>query len=348
MKTKLAVLIALFFLSVSCDNEIAPEIPPEKSNGYLVINEGLYGQNNASLTFYDLKSNEATQNVYFSANGGNDLGDTANDFMQCCGKGFIVLDKSKKIEIIDLSDFKSLGFIDFNEYGSPRNIAFYDTARAYVTTLENLVVEINPNRNRVTRTIQVGVLPEGITICDGKIFVANSGFGTGNSVSVIDLYNWTTAAEIEVGKNPRFMESDDEFVYAISAGDYVPPGEGSITKISASTLVPVDTILLNGNPGKACIAENNLYVIYAAGIAKINLSTFSITDSLFISGAEVNSLTGVIYSIFFDEDRSRFLVGNPKDFLQNGEVVIFSNEGEKTGSFSCGLNPGKIAFISNN
>ena len=340
------LLVALVFNA--CENESEPLVPPvESANYYVVINEGLYGQNNSSVTLYDIETNETRQNVYANANGGADLGDTANDFAQCCGKGFIVLDKSKKIEIVNLRTFESLGFIDFGEYGSPRNIVIYDSSRAFVSTLENSVTEINPKTNEIITTYAVGAMPEGLAICDDKLFVANSGFGTGNSVSVIDLRSGSVTAEIEVKINPRFIETDGDFVYVISAGEYTPPGKGAITKISPVSLAPVDTVALTGNPGKAEIANGNLYVIYSAGVAEISLANFEISDSLFIDGNDVNSLTGVVYSVFYDNVHMRFVFGNPKDFMQNGEAVIFDADGTKLGKFTCGLNPGTISLIIN-
>ncbi len=344
---KFYFIILISFLFIRCSDETNPvnEIV-ENSDYYIVINEGLYGQNNSSVTMYDIRKRQAIQNVYANANGGNDLGDTANDFAQCCGKGFIVLDKSKKIEIIDLQNFKSLGFIDFNDYGSPRNIAVYDTTRAYVSTLNNSVVEFNTQTYEVTKTFAVGELPEGLAICDNKLFVANSGFGTGNSVSVVDLQTENVTAEIEVKINPRFVETDGDYVYVISPGEYTLPGEGAITKIDANSLAPVDTVTLTGNPTKATIANGNLYVIYGSGVAEISLESFEISDSLFIDGNEVNSLTGVIYSIFYDNSQMRFVLGNPKDFMQNGEVVIFDVTGTKLDKFDCGLNPGTISLVN--
>ncbi len=348
MKSLKLFLLPVILLLVSCGSNEPDYTPPENGkNGYLVINEGLYGQNNSSLTFYDIDEDKVYQNVYAAANNGNDLGDTANDFAECRGKGFVVLDKSKKIEIIDLENFQSLGFIDFTDYGSPRNIVIYDSLRAFVTTLSNLVVEINPSAASVTNSIQVGDLPEDLVLHDEKLFVANSGFGQGNTVSVIDITSNSVIKEISVWKNPRFTAADENFVYVISTGEYVPPGLGAVTKINPQTLTPEDTLFIEENPGKAEVIENNLFVIYGEGLAKISLDTFSITDSVFISGSEVNSITNVIYSFAYDYDSERFLLGNPKDFTQNGEVVVFDKNRTELFRFQCGLNPGNIAIIKN-
>ncbi len=342
------ILLIVVVLINGCSTKNDPIVPPEVSNEfYLVINEGLYGQNNSSITVYDIQNNVVQNYVYSNANGGENLGDTANDFMQCCGKGFVVLDKSKKIEIISLNDFKSLGSIDFTDYGSPRDIVLFDSLHAYVSTLNDLVVEINPTEQTITRIVKVGKQPEDLEIAQGKLFVANSGFGTGNSVSVIDLNSFSVIDTIEVWKNPRFIKTDGNFIYLISTGEYIPPGTGAVTKINVANNQIVDTLLLNGNPGKAEITSDVLYVIYSEGVAKISLDNFSISDSLFISGADVNSLTGVVYSVYYDKENSLFLCGNPKDFMQDGNIIIFDEAGSKLTKFNCGLNPGTISLIKN-
>ena len=40
-----------------------------------------------------------------------------------------------------------------------------------------------------------------------------------------------------------------------------------------------------------------------------------------------------------------FYAGNPKDYMQNGEIVAFDKSGEEMYRFDCGLNPGKILLL---
>jgi len=351
LNLKLLMFIAsLSVMIVSCQKENGiSDPPPDISNsGYLVINEGLYGQNNSSVTYYDIQTGLASQNVYASANNGNNLGDTANDFASCCNKGFIVVDKSKKIEIISLADFSSIGIVDFTQYGNPRHILIPDSLHAYVTTTSDLVVQFNPTTNHVDRTYAVGSKPEGITINGHYLFIANSGFGSGNTVSVIDTLTHASIKEIEVWQNPTTLISNGENVYLISIGKYDREGLGALTVINSLTLTPTDTLTIPQNPGKAIIADNNLYVINGNGLLKINITDSPLSYSLFITGEKVNPISGVIYSLNFDYLDNHLLLGNCKDFMQNGDVKIFDMNGNKINEFDCGLNPGTISLIFNN
>jgi YVTN family beta-propeller protein len=349
-KILLIFFTSLSLLLVGCNKENEILTPPSgnSGSGYLVINEGLYGQNNSTITFYDLQTGIASQNVYASANNGNNLGDTANDFASCCGKGFIVVDKSKKIEIISPNDFSSLGIIDFTSYGSPRHIIIPDSLHAYVTTTNDIVVEFNPTTNQITRTYPVGSKPEGITLNGNKLFVANSGFGSGNTVTVIDTSTHASIDEIGVWQNPLTLISKGDIVYLISIGKYDREGLGALTVINPLTLTPTDTLAIPKNPGKAIIAGNNLYVINGDGLLKINTSDSPLSYSIFIPGNKVNPISGVIYSVTYDLQNDMLLLGNCKDFMQNGDVKIFDMNGNKIKEFDCGLNPGTISLIIKN
>ncbi len=349
MKNRTKILLTLLItllLIVACKNEndLVNPHPSDSEAGYIVINEGLYGQNNSSITLYNSETDLAIQNAYSSANAGNNLGDTANDFANCCKKGFIVVDKSKKIEIISLSDFSSLGIIDFNPYGNPRHILIPDSSHAYVTTTNDMVVEFNPTTFNVIRTYAVGSKPEGITIHGKNLFIANSGFGSGNTVTVIDTSIHSVIKNIEVWQNPTTLISSDENVYLISIGKYDREGLGALTVINPTNLTSSDTLAIPKNPGKAIIAGENLFVINGNGLLKINLNAQPLSYSIFIAGSKVNPITGVIYSLAYDKFNNILLLGNCKDFMQNGDVKLFDMNGDKIKQFNCGLNPGTISL----
>ena len=81
-KVFLGVFILCFFI-LSCKKKKSEknEQVSSVSEGYLVLNEGLFNQNNASLTWYDLKTRNVTLDV-FQANNQRGLGDTGNDMIR--------------------------------------------------------------------------------------------------------------------------------------------------------------------------------------------------------------------------------------------------------------------------
>ena len=188
-------LFYLFFhssCSVAVKNHSPTETdpPPVVTPGeafLVVLNEGIYGQNNSTITTYAPLSETAEQHAYSNANSGARLGDTANDMVLKDGKFYIAVDVSNKIEVIDSATLVSEGFIDLGADSSPREICFTADGYGYVTSLyRNAVIKFDPESKTVLTEIPVGQLPEGIVYSDGKIYVANSGFSSSDSVSVID------------------------------------------------------------------------------------------------------------------------------------------------------------------
>ena len=345
----LILLISLLLFSINgCDKEDPPIlIPPSvSSSGVYVVNEGLFGQNNASLSYKNLEDGTVTNNAYSSANNGNPLGDNANSMTIFGSKGYIAVDNSNKVEIINLDDFKSFGFIDLGMNGSPREIYVKDENTAYVTSLNlDQVAKLDLQTKTVTTRINVGRKPEGIKGANGKLFVANSGFGFDNTVSVIDMASDMVVATLQVGLNPRFvLNGFDNFIYVVCTGSFSDTTIFSgIYKIDPAANVVVDSVQVKKNPGEACFTEiNKMLVINNDGVVNVDLATKSVSP--LISGTAVNSFFGVIYSISYDLLRATIYCGNPKDFTQNGEVVTFDVNGNETGRFNVGLNPGTIVI----
>ena len=347
---KLILITALLLIFIiGCSKTNDPLIPPTvNSSGVYVVNEGLFAQNNATLSYKNLEDGTVTNNAYSSANNGNPLGDNANSMTISGSKGYIAVDNSNKVEIINLDNFKSLGFIDLGSNGSPREIYVKDENTAYVTNLNlDQVAKLNLQTKTVTTRINVGSKPEGIRESNGKLFVANSGFGFDNTISVIDMASDMVVITLQVGLNPRIVLNGlDNFIYVVCTGSYSDTTIFSgIYKIDPATNTVVDSILVKKNPGEACFIDaTTMLVVNSDGAVKVDLTTKSVSATPLILGTTVNSFFGVIHSISFDLFRSVIYCGNPKDFTQNGEVVTFDVNGNETGRFNVGLNPGTVVI----
>lgn len=344
MKYLITTLLLIFI--VACEDSTTDPIvtdPPEY--GILVLNEGGFGQNNSGFSIYNLTTEEVTQHPYLN-NNGFDLGDTGNDMVVSGDKIYAAVSNSNKVEVISLTNFQSLGFIDFGENGQPREIAVLNDSIIYVTSLyRNMVMKCNTAQMEVVAEIAVGEIPEGIELAENRLFVANSNFGSGNTVSVIDIASDTVIDQITVGYNPRIMFGDGNNVYTVCSGQYDGTGKGGVYKINPSTLVVTDSLIIIGNPGEAAFDGNSsVFVANNSGVLKIALSNLpnNSTDTPLIAASEVNSNYGVVYSLFYDDTENLLYAGNPNDFVQNGSIVVFDAAGTKVKEFETGINPGTI------
>lgn len=352
MKKLFYFLILNSVLLVSCsnnDNPVTPTPVETKYKGVYVVNEGLYGQNNSTISYYDFETQTSNNDIFGSVNSGLDLGDTANDIEIFGNKGYIAVDNSNKIEIIDMNTFKSLGNINLGTNSSPRDIVIIDSTLGYVSCLaKDALVKFNPSTKEIIKTISVGSKPEAIVYSAGKIYVTNSGYGYSNTVTVIDMITDTEEKVLTVGYNPRFAHTkNDGYVYIVCSGQFDATGKGGLYKISTSSNIVVDSLIINYNPGESCLINDNKMVIANnMGLLKVNLLTMKQEGDIFVSSTSINSLYGVIYSVSFDSKNNLLYCGNPKDFLQNGEVVVLDLNGSEIKRFGVGINPGCILIVN--
>ena len=143
------------------------------------------------------------------------------------------------VEVIDLQTRSTVGKISIDSDTTPKQIALVESSKAYVTGLYSDKVDVlDLNRYRVIKRIPAGQAPDGITVLNGKAYVANSAYvkeeGTWNvsyddnsSVTVIDTANDTVLKTIPMPINTSGITNDGESkVIAVSAGvgDWIVPG----------------------------------------------------------------------------------------------------------------------------
>ena len=346
MKKLLLIFITTTFLFWGCDN--STEIIPIKklNSGVIIINEGGFAQNNSTVSNYSITNKEITNDAYFSANS-KGLGDTGNDLTIVGDKGFIAVTGSNKIEIISTIDFKSLGLIDFTSFGGPRSLSISGTS-GYATTSNSVLVKFDINSYSIIDTLNLGFKPEGITSANGKLFVAISGWGAGNTVTVVDESTFKIVKNIKVKVNPVNICSISNNVFVVSTGTYNfagGDGIGMLTKIDAISMSILDTLQIEQNPGRFAFNDaEELFVINGSGIVHISGKDMSIVNPTLISAAVVNDIYYSIYSVGYDQDAEMLYLGNPKDYSQNGEIAIFDLTGNEKNRFSVGINPGTIVL----
>jgi len=345
-KLLLLLFITTTFLFWGCEN--STETPPIKdlNNAVIIVNEGGYGQNNSTISSYSISGKKVTNDAYYSANT-KSLGDTGNDIKIVGDKEFIAVTGSNKIEVISANDFKSLGNVDFAEFGGPRNIAISGNI-GYATTSNSVLVKFDISSLSIIDTLNLGFKPEGITSANGKLFIAISGWGSGNTITVVDETAFKIVKNIIVKVNPINICSINNMVYSVSTGTYSyfgGDGMGMLTKIDAKTLNILDTLQIEGNPGRFAFSDDEeLFVINGNGIVHISGKDMSIVNPILVSAATVNNIYYSIYSIGYDSDAELLYLGNPKDYSQNGDITIFDLSGKEQGRFDVGINPGTIAF----
>lgn len=192
------------------------------------------------------------------------------------------------VEVIDLLIRSTVGKIPIDSDTTPKQIVIVESSKAYVTGLYSDKVDVlDLNRRKVIKRIPVGQMPDGITVLNGKAYVANSAYskeeGTWNisyddnsSVTVIDIATDTVLKNIPMPINTSSITNDGESrVIAVSAGvgDWIVPGgiPGAIVIIDTITDEIVDTIDLEKRAGSPAVDSMKRLFISSGGLLVYDL-----------------------------------------------------------------------------
>jgi YVTN family beta-propeller protein len=340
-------LIATVLLTVISGCKDDPASPPENvlptARGVYIVNEGLFGQGNASLSYLDFDSGQMENGVFQAANG-RALGDVGNHIVVRNGTAYIVVNNSHKVEIIETQTHRSLGTIDAGAGTSPRQLALASDTLGLLTNLYDASVSVlGLGSQTVIGRIPVGTNPEGIAISSGTAFVANSGFGSGNTVTVIDLSTLTAAGSIVVADNPAdVVRTSDGKIYVLCAGaygDFNDPNDDTPAKIMViepSSRTVVDSILIGGHAFRMSAGKDNeVYVVAETSVLQINTQTHAVVGPF---------VPGTYYGVGVEEESGDVYIADARDFVTPGRVLAYSPGGAMINEHTVGLIPGRLAF----
>ena len=334
------LLLALCSLQCSKDNAVAP-LPPASAHAVYVLNEGNFQCGNATLSEVLPDSSKAYPDVFAAANG-RGLGDTGNSLTLHNGRLYIVVNGSNRVEVVDARTAKLLKTIACPAGASPRHIVFDAAGTGYISNLYTRSVSVYDDAtNSITVELPVGENPEQMLVANGRLFVTNSGFGNGRTVSVIDVVSRLAGSPLAVGDNPGAIAAlNDSIAVVLCTGaynDFNNPDDdtpGMLFWLNTRACTVFDSLLLGGHPQRIAIDKSGmLYTVQADGIQRVTLSTKTRTDR-FIPGA--------YYSVAFDGTRDRLYLTNPLDFVQPGTLGVYSLSGVKTAEYTVGIIPGAI------
>ena len=350
LKINVLLVILLPLLGASCHRpgpEPEPEPQPDAyAKGMYILNEGLFQLNNSTLSYYDFTTGTLTENIFLDVNH-RGLGDVGNDLQRYGSKLYCVVNNSNIVEVMEFSTAKSLKTINLNGK-QPRRLAFLD-GKAYISCFDGDVVRVDTASLEVEATVHAGRNPDGICVCNGKLYVCNSGGlnypNYDNTVSVIDPVSFTVTKDITVVINPtRVKAYNDRYVYVVSNGNY---GDISYAfqKIDCQTDEIVKTYDLEvynfAIYQNLAYAYSYDYSTMTSWIKVLNLETDEVVNESFISDGTqlqtpyniaVNPLNGDVY------------ITDAGAYTANGDVYCFDQNGKKKFSFEAGLCPASMVF----
>lgn len=345
----ISLLFILSLISCKKDNPEPVAVSNVLSNGTVVLCEGLFQQNNASLSWIN-NSDASVSNTLFATKVGRELGDTGNDIKRYGGKVYVVVNVSSTVEVLDAQSFTSIKQITMQNGGvskQPRNIEFYN-GKAYVTCYDGFVDVIDTISLTVINRIPVGLNPEDLTVSGNKLYVSNSGGLNGPSmdstVSIIDLSSNSEISRITVGLNPgRCITDNVGDVYVVTRGDYAGVPSRMVRINTISDLVEdnfsFDVSGLSKMNGNFLVS----YYDFSSGQSSLGLFdplTETMIDPSFI---DVSGLT-TLYGVGFNQFTNTIFISDAMSFTNSGYVYEYTSSGAQLASYHVGLNPSKFLF----
>jgi len=340
---KISTICSLLML-LSCGEE-TPELPAGKyDSGVFVVNQGSFGSGTGTVDFFD-RDTTLYADIYQSENAGSVLGNIAQSMLVVNDKAYIAINNAQKIEVVDASDFTSISTIQ----GMPQvryMVSSEDGERLFASSwgedgFSGVLYEIDTATDQIVSSHELGGGLENMVVDGQNIYIAKSGgFGTDSLVLRYDLATNELAEEYTVGDNPVgvvMANNGDIIILCSGAFDFSNPDNntpGGIYRLSNNqTELIVETA--NGSANLAIDrVGNNVYYRDGEGIKQVILSTSS--TNLVIPGG--------FFGLGFDPVDEYIYTANAKDFASDGEVVIYSKNGQEIRRFNSGIIPGEFYF----
>jgi hypothetical protein len=346
----LFIAFALITVLASCHKDkvtpLGTGTAPVTREGLYVLNQGEFGDNNSTLTFYNYSTKALTADIFGSANAGSKLGDTGNDIEIYGSKMYIVVNNSNVVDVVNAKTGKLLKQITLNQ---PRDVVFYK-GNAFITSYDGYVGVVDTTALTLGQHITVGRNPEQMVIVGTKMYVANSGglsFGNPDkTVSVIDLTALAVTKTITVIADPVSLAADTYgHVYVLSLGDFdtILPG---MTIINDATDVVLSQPTVNLGYNIPIVASGS-YVYYITAdnkVAVFNAQTQTPAQANFITDGTAITTP---FALAVDPLSGEVFVTDAKDYASNGALFAFDKTGKLEYSIATGISPGKIAFLNN-
>lgn len=356
---KFAVLAALaaVFAIQSCSDDPEPLAPGQA--GFYIVNEGAWRNNNTSISYYDRSSNTVTNDV-FAIKNSRPLGDQSQSMTVIGDKGYIVVQNSKKIEVINANDFSSVTTITENIV-SPRYLIAVSSTKAYISDwgtggATGTIKVLDLSTNTIVKTIEaVGAGTNRMIKVGNLVYVANSGaWGvTENTVKVIDIATDAITDTIETGENPNSLQVDkDGNLWVAASGEVAYNGDnsiniegsikGSISKITAGEEVfrkYVDDVTYSGVTSLSISVDGTqLYYLFNDAIYTMTTSAETLPVNMFKSPDHY-------YGLAIDPFDGSIIACKAPNFSSAGSIQIINPAtGSVEKSFTTGIAPNGCAF----
>jgi YVTN family beta-propeller protein len=355
MKKQYAPFLAVLALLAACSPDKVADMPkPTITNGVFILSEGQFGAGDGAVSVFDKATKALTVDAFGTANGGAKLGDVVQSMGVQDSRGYIVVNASNKIEVVNLPDFKTVTTISGIE--QPRYFMSTSATRGYVTGwkgaytgyLPGTLSILNLTTNTVASTVTVGRNPEQLLASGGKIYVPNS---LDNTISVVDEATGMVSSTITVSDGPSSMVVDkDGNIWVLCSGFVtylsVPPysatrvSNGALIRFSPGSPATQTKLLFSGTASPSALrintAKDQLYYAFGGAEYQVATTATALPTTPFIR----RSFSGFA----IDPRDNSIFAGVSPSYSSNGRFVRYQATGAPIDSFTVKVGPNGFIF----
>ncbi len=341
----IAALLLSVSLLVSCrkDKPVVPDNPDFEAGqtGVFIANEGNFQFGNAEISYYDVAQNQVVNNLFVQSNN-TPLGDVCQSMCIHNGKGYIVLNNSGKIEVVNLTGFKSLGTI--TGLTSPRYMLPVSNSKCYVSDLyANAIHVIDLPSMSVTGSISCSGWTEAMYMMYGKVYVTNQ---YAHKLYIVDAASDMITDSLTIGKHANSIVEDKNGKLWVLCGNL----DNGSEKATLHRINPVaDSVELslvfpssNDNPWRlnANASGDTLYFLNTH-VYRMPINAAVLPQNAFIEAAGRN-----FYGLGICPETNVIYVSDAVDYVQQGVVSRYKLDGTLINTFTAGIIPGHFYFIN--
>lgn len=347
--------LLLVFLSSCVKDEptptdVAPPANLNTQNVYIVC-EGSFGNGNSLLGLYRPEVDSVYNDVYGTANNGEQLGDVFQSMTEIGNNYFLCINNSDKIVVIDRESWQSVGTINVSK---PRYIEKVSDTKAYVTSLyTNKITIINPQTMQVTGSITMpGKNPEAILKHGNTVLVALWDSAVSKLYQVNPANDFVSPVQDLAGRAPKEIVEDNMGNIWVLGGNIQQGKRATLTRIDGENFQKMAEFDFPANADPMRIvtnpAGNRLYFLgvnYSGTQSHNGVYTMRTIDTALPAQPLIPAQSlQYFWALGVDPYTGDLYVGDPKGFTQQGTVYIYNSDGDLRKSFKCGVGPGHFLF----
>lgn len=330
--------ISLVILLIACKKEPLPSNNiPKLEEMVMVLNEGNFMSGNSSLSV--INNYETVIEDIFKEKNGFGLGDVGQSLYLHQNKIYLIVNNSNKIYQLNL-DFNVTGVI--SGLTSPRYFLPVNDSLALVTDLyANGVHVVNYKTLSVVKKIDIQGWTEELTFYKNKIWVTNP-----YSASLYIIHPQSLTLEDSLKIEGSFGSTDVEVdaygnLWALCWGNSSLNIQPSLIKIQ-NGIEKTFVFSSPSNPSRLTTSKNKetLYWLDYNGVYRMPVTKEELSVTPFIENGNRN-----FYNLYLHPEKDEIWVADAKDYVQKGEVLRFSSNGDLVKNYKVGIIPSFMMYL---